>query len=277
MRAFQRQIAGKPGAAGRVPATAVLPVEWLPTSKIRRFLTMNAKHFTGVAIIVTAIVLTVGVGALAQDSPPPPPKHFSGTINDYTPQTCPTQQTTPCTSVKGPWEMRGTWSLNLDHDSKHDPSTADFSAEINMTHDDYWVLIQPSPSTTVNDDSATPGRHPHTHHITITNGTVTSISTAAPEEFTVTGPVKVTLDGGDTPFSSACEFTPPAPAPCTLTVDIKGGTPDPALPTFTVVPFSNITMTFSGPPTGHFGTQAIHGVVRKATSERHDDSHRDAH
>ena len=217
---------------------------------------MNTKHFSMAAIMITALVLTVGIGALAQD--PPPPKHFSGTISDYTPQTCPTQQTTPCTSVKGPWELRGTWSLNFEHD----PSTADFSAAVNMTHDDYWVQIQSSPSTTVNDDSATTGRHPHTHHITITDGTVTWISTTAPEEFTVTGPVKVTLDGGDTPFSSACEFTTGTPPPCTLTVDIKGGTPDPSLPTFTVVPFSNITMTFSGPPTTHFGTQAIHGVVR---------------
>lgn len=230
---------------------------------------MKIKHFSTVAISVTALVLTVGLGALGQDRPP---KHFSGTINDYTPQTCPTQQTTTCTSVKGPWELRGTWSLNLEHDS----STADFSAEINMTHDDYWLFLPTTPANTVNDDSSA-GRHPHTHHITITGGTVTSISTTAPEEFTVTGPVKVTLDGGDTPFSSACEFTPPAPAPCTLTVDIKGGTPDPLVPTFTVVPFSNITMTFSGPPTGHFGTQAIHGVVHVPKKPGSDDHDHDNH
>jgi hypothetical protein len=42
------------------------------------------------------------------------------------------------------------------------------------------------------------------------------------------------------------------------------------------VQFSNITMTFSGAPTGHFGPQAIHGVVRlpkKPDSDDHDQDH----
>lgn len=203
------------------------------------------------AFIIAVLILPLGIGALAQD--PPPPTHFSGTINDYTPQTCPMQQgVTPeptcATSVSGPWEMDGTWSLDL----KHDAGTADFSAAMNMTHSDYWVTTQSAPSIAVNDDTAKTGRHPHSHHITIIDGTVDWISTS-PEEFTLTGPVTVTLDGGVTPFTTACEFTPPAPPPCTLTVDVKGGT---------LVQFSNMTMTFSGAPTGHFGPQAIHGVVR---------------
>lgn len=225
--------------------------------------------------IVAVLVLAAGTSALAQA---PMPTHFSGLINDYTPQTCPQQQSTPpgtpvpatcSTSVSGPWEMRGTWSLNLEHDG----TIADFSAAINMTHSDYWVTINGSPSVAVNDNSSTTGRHPHTHYITITDGTVTWISTSAPEEFTVTGPVKVTNDGGPTPFESACEAS--TPSPCTLTVDIKGGTPNPSVPTFTVLRFSNITMTFSGPLTGHFGPQAIHGVVRSAKNSDSDDHDQD--
>jgi hypothetical protein len=208
---------------------------------------MHVRHFPRAAIVVAALVLAIGLVALAQD--PPTPKHFSGTISDYTPQT----------GVSGPWEMRGTWSLDL----KHDAHAADFSVALNMTHDDYWVSIQTTPSTVVNDDTAA-GRHPHTHHISIADGAVSWISD---NEFTVTGGVTVTLDGGVTPFAAACEFTPPNPPPCTLTVDVKGGT---------LVQFSNITMTFSGAPTGHFGPQAIHGVVRlpkKPDSDDHDQDH----
>jgi hypothetical protein len=208
---------------------------------------MHVRHFPRAAIIVAALVLAIGLVALAQD--PPTPKHFSGTISDYTPQT----------GVSGPWEMRGTWSLDL----KHDAHTADYSVALNMTHDDYWVSIQALPSTVVNDDTAA-GRHPHTHHISVADGAVSWISD---NEFTVTGGVTVTLDGGVTPFAAACEFTPPNPPPCTLAVDVKGGT---------LVQFSNITMTFSGAPTGHFGPQAIHGVVRlpkKPDSDDHDQDH----
>jgi hypothetical protein len=34
-----------------------------------------------------------------------------------------------------------------------------------------------------------------------------------------------------------------------------------------------VTLVFGAPATGHFGTQAIHGVVRKATDDRPDDFH----
>jgi hypothetical protein len=41
--------------------------------------------------------------------------------------------------------------------------------------------------------------------------------------------------------------------PCKLTIDLVGGK---------VLPLSNITLTFSGAPTTHFGMQAIHGFIR---------------
>jgi len=40
------------------------------------------------------------------------------------------------------------------------------------------------------------------------------------------------------------------------------------------VPFSNVTLVFGAPASGHFGAQAIHGVVRKSKSSDFDDEHR---
>ena len=166
-------------------------------------------------------------GASAQR--PFPFFHFSGLINDYT----------PVSGVGGPWEMRGEWSLTL----KGDSGDAEFSATMNMTHSDYWVVLNPGSA----DDNSAAGRHPHTHHITVSDGKVTPLPTGG---FEVTGPVYVTGDGNPAPFMTKCTVL----TPCTLTVDVTGGS---------VVALSNITMTFVGSPTGHFGTQAILGVVRK--------------
>lgn len=78
----------------------------------------------------------------------------------------------------------------------------------------------------------------------IKGGTVTPITGG----FEVSGPVTITKDGSPAPFS-----------PSELHVDITGGTS---------VEFSNIRLMFLGDPitsaTIHFGTQAIHGVVRKS-------------
>src|SRR5690348_12742592 len=93
-------------------------------------------------------ILALAACAIAS-AQPPTPRYFSGTISDYTPQN----------AGGGPWEVRGTWSLKINHDG-----TANFSAAVNMTHDDYWVdVISPA---SVNDDTPT-GRNPHTHHITL--------------------------------------------------------------------------------------------------------------
>jgi len=73
---------------------------------------------------------------------------------------------------------------------------------------------------------------------------------ATQAEFTGTVTL-VTGNGTPAPF----ETTPPS---STLHVCVSGGTE---------VPYSNITMQFVGPATTHFGSQAIHGVVRKATPE----------
>lgn len=187
---------------------------------------MQSKTFWS-AIYMTVVlgVVAIASGALAQDAP----ATLGGLINDYTPET----------GVSGPWEMRGAWSFALiGHSGK-----ANFSAVLNMTHSDYWIVLNPS---AVDDDTST-GRHPHTHHIDLNNVTVTQLATGG---FEVSGPVVVSADGSPAPFMSSCS---PA-TPCTLTVDVTGGTS---------VKLSNITLTFGGPPTTHFGTQAIHGVARR--------------
>ena len=73
--------------------------------------------------IVAVLVLAVGTGALAQA---PTPTHFSGLINDYSPETI-------SGKVVGPWVMHGTWSLDL----KGRSGLADFSAAMTMELSDH--------------------------------------------------------------------------------------------------------------------------------------------
>ena len=187
---------------------------------------MQSKTFWSAVYLNLILGLAIATGALAQAAPP---AHMGGLINDYTPET----------GVSGPWEMRGDWSLALNEHS----GKANFSAVLNMTHSDYWIVLNPS---AVDDDTST-GRHPHTHHINLNNVRVTQLTTGG---FEMSGPVTVSADGSPAPFMSSCSPS----APCTLTVDVTGGSS---------VELSNITLTFGGPPTTHFGTQPIHGVVRR--------------
>ena len=190
---------------------------------------MNSKAFSWALRIIGVLVLAVPTGAQAQD---PTPKHLSGIINDYT----------PATGVGGPWEMHGKWSLKMNRET----GTADFSAAMTMEHPDYWIVLNPA-----NVDN--PGaRSPHTHHITMTNATVTYDTSVCPLDsppttgrLVVTGPVSITGNGSAAPFE--------AKGTSTLQVCITGGTE---------VQFSNVTLVLTGPATGHFGSQAIHGVVR---------------
>jgi len=132
----------------------------------------------------------------------------------------------------GPWEIRGPWTLRLKDESRK----ADFSAAVTMVLSDY----SRNPSN-VDITSGAGSRMQHTHHIVIEDGIVTPIPTGG---FEVSGPASVTKDGSPAPFASSM-----------LYVDITGGT---------TVEFSNITLKFEGGATVHFGSQAIHGVVREA-------------
>jgi hypothetical protein len=161
---------------------------------------------------------------------------FSGTISDYSPSTVP----------GGTWEMRGEWSLDVF-------GTANFSAALTMETSDYGI----SDSTKV--DPTNPAtRSPHVHHIVMSGATISyDVSTCPANKpastgygMMVTGTATTSANGSPAPFESM--------GPSTLQVCIIGGTD---------IEWSNVTLVYTGPATGHFGTQAIHGVVRKVTAE----------
>ena len=192
---------------------------------------MRNKALWLVCCTTVALALTVGIRALAQDSPP---THFSGVINDLT----------PINGGTAAWELRGLWNLSLNEDT----GTADFSAALTM---ELSVLGQSSANALA----------PHTHHVTMTGATVTFNPSDCPahapgtpgyaSRLEVKGMATVAANGGPFP-------PPPAtPQPSQLQVCIDGGTN---------VAYSNVTLVFGPPASGHFGPQTIHGVVRKASS-----------
>jgi len=196
---------------------------------------MNSKSLTCAVCLLLGFALVLATGALAHG---PAPVHFSGLLNDYSPST-----------VKGgPYEMRGIWSLDLHRES----GTADFSAAMDMETSEFGItegIVDPT-------QPATHGAH--THHIKLTHATVTwnmdgcpAFSPATKVGFQINGTVRLmTGNGSIAPF----ETDPPS---STLQVCITGGSGD-----FSVR-YSNLTLVFQGPATTHFGTQAIHGVVRR--------------
>jgi hypothetical protein len=179
---------------------------------------MKSSTFWRTACITIAPMLAMVTGALAQA---PMPTEFSGLIHDYSPSTTVTPM--------GPWEMRGQWTLTLNAD----PSKADFSAALTMELSDYTRN-----SSNVDSTSGTTSRMQHTHHITITGGTITPITTGG---FQLNGPASITKDGSPAPLAAS-----------TLTVAITGGTN---------VEYSDITLQFAGGAIVHFGSQLIHGVI----------------
>jgi hypothetical protein len=206
---------------------------------------MKSKSYLWAVRIIAVLALALPFGALAQG---PMPDHLGGIINDYT----------AATGVSGPWEMHGTWSLKVDGKS----GKADFSAVMTMEHPDSWIAMNPgAPGKPNVDNPAT--RSPHTHHITMTDAMVSYDTSVCPADSPATtvrlaiiGQPSITGNGTAAPFE--------AKGPSTLQVCITGGTE---------VEFSNVTMAFTStsPATVHFGSQAIHGVVRKATFERDGD------
>jgi hypothetical protein len=174
--------------------------------------------------IAVLLALAAGTGALAQA---PTPRYFSGLLNDYT-------------LGSGPYEMRGTWSTTLNPRS----ATGDFSAAMNMTHSDYYVVNNPAAAS---DDTST-GRNPHTHHIIMKGAALTENVNGC--EIQLIGPASVTLNGGAPPFD------PTLTKPSTATVCITGGIG---------VQYANVSLTFESGTraAGHFGSQPIHGVIRK--------------
>lgn len=210
---------------------------------------MNGKAFWWAVRIVLVPVLAAGVCALAQNEPLP--DQFSGVINDYT------AQTGSSPTLVGPWEMHGPWSLHLNRET----GTADFSAAITMEEGDYWL------GTNGEDPTQNPSvRGQHTHHIRMT-GTLSNDTSTCPIDnpsdtgrFMITGKADITANGNAAPFQTKGGVTTLSP----LQVCVTGGAE---------VLFSNVTLVFSAPANGHFGAQAIHGVIRHVHGAEPDGGH----
>ena len=202
---------------------------------------MHGKTYFCSLVAWILVLLALSTSVMAQDRGP---QHFRGIINDFTPAHSATGKPT------GPWELHGVWRLNLSWDG----NTAEFSAAMTMENSDYWLLISP----TANPDSPAT-RTPHTHHIKMRDAQVTwdpsvvalgcptaSYTPPTTTGFMVTGLASITGNGGFPPFAPQGQQSP-------LTVCVTGGSQ---------ARFSNITLNFGSPASGHFGSQAINGAVR---------------
>ena len=192
----------------------------------------------GIAIAASAAAL----GGLAQavaDTPPPPPTHLGGLLNDYSPAHV------NGTAVKGgPYEMRGRWSLDVQRPSH----MATFSAALNMETTDAGAVSQDDPTT----------RGAHTHHITLSAPISYDTSSCPASDpanppitwhFLVSGPAQITGNGNQAPFQLKGGLS-------NLQICVGGGTDG-------TLEFSNIALTLGAPANTHFGPQPIHGVITR--------------
>jgi hypothetical protein len=202
------------------------------------------------ALLALAVGAVPGAHAWPRARAPALPATFSGMLNDYTP---------PAPTVTGgPYEMHGSWSLQL----AEEHGTATFSAHMTMETADF------ANTDTANHDPTKLGAH--THHITVTDGVLhndptdpINWTTQCPVfkppvagGFVVTGTAYVTGNGGSPPFGN----------PSAVTICILGGAASAsATGTQTIVEFSNFTLTFGSGSlaSSHFGMQAINGVVAR--------------
>lgn len=192
----------------------------------------RVRHIAGIAIALCGVAV---MEIQAQDLRP---VHFSGVINDYSPSTV----------SGGPYEIHGEWSVDVQRGG-----TASFSADLNMETSDYGIT-----GATQVDPTNPATRSPHTHHISVSNATVSYDLSVCPANnppttgtgLVVTGTATTTGNGSPASFESKGSST--------IQFCIVGGSQ---------VDFSNVTLVYSGPATGHFGPQPIHGVVRKVSTK----------
>ena len=206
---------------------------------------MNRKKLVSAGRGLLLLLSVSATCAVAQDRVP---VHLSGLINDYSPLSS--------TVKNSPWEMHGQWSMDIHPEW----DTADFSLDMTMSG------FGKTESGAV--DPTQPLVNPHTHHIKLTQMKISWDMTGCPTYqppatltgFQISGTVSLLTGNGSTaPF----ETTPPSSK---LQVCVTGGDP-----IRYSQPNSNITLVFSGPATMHFGSQAIHGVVRAPKEEEERD------
>jgi hypothetical protein len=186
----------------------------------------------GIAIAVSAIALAPSQAQGLR------PVHFGGVVNDYSPSTV----------SGGPYEIRGDWSLDV-----VGGATGNFSADLNMETSDYGIT-----GATQVDPTNPATRSPHTHHISMTNATVSYDTSACPANSPATTVSGLVVNGTATTSGNGAPASFEAKGPSTLQVCIMGGSE---------VSYSNVTLVYSGPATTHFGTQPIHGVVRSVSTK----------
>jgi hypothetical protein len=144
---------------------------------------------------------------------------YTGLINDHT------------LPAAGAWEVHGVWTMDV----RERFGRADFSAALTMERADYWFLTNPNPPA---DPNSLAARNPHTHHVTMTDVLVTTLTNG----FRLSGPATLTGNGATPPFGTSS----------TAQVDITGGN---------LVTNSNIALTFGGDAVKHFGPDPFSGVV----------------
>ncbi|HEX4284174.1 MAG TPA: hypothetical protein VHZ28_03720 [Terracidiphilus sp.] len=202
---------------------------------------MKSNTPASAARVLSLLLFVSSACALAQERKP---MHFSGLINDYSPLS---------PTVKGsPWEMHGQWSLDIHGGWGREQATADFEADMTMSG------FGKTSAGAV--DPTQPLQNPHTHHIRLTNVKITwdivdcpaYLTPVTTTGFHISDTVSLlTGNGSIAPFES----DPPS---STLQVCVMGGDD-----VRYSLQNSNITLVFGGPASTHFGSQAIHGVVRK--------------
>jgi len=193
------------------------------------------KIYCGCAVF--GAVLTLMVGSVSgQDQRA---VQFKGLVHDY-----------PPSSVSGgPYEMRGEWSLDVQTTT----GTAKFTADLTMETSDYGI----SNATQV--DPANPAtRSPHTHHISMTNAAVSYDASVCPANNPPTTGAAVVVTGTATTMGNGSPAPFESKGASTLQVCITGGS---------TISYSNLTLVYTGPATGHFGPQAIHGVVSRVSAK----------
>lgn len=200
-------------------------------------------HRTALPLLTGLVIAAGGLAPALAGYPPGLPAHLRGLLNDYTPMSA------NGIAIKGaPYEMHGSWKVDLDETR----TLASFSAEMTMETPDF---LNADP----NFDPGVLGAH--VHHIALSRGTVHSgptdwqslcpkLSPAAAGGFVITGMAYVTANGSNPPFGN--------PSPVTICLL---GAANPNVSGAAYVGFSNFTLTFGAPASGHFGPQAIHGVV----------------
>jgi hypothetical protein len=188
--------------------------------------------------LLCAIAIASGIALVPTNAQDLRPVHFGGMIHDFTPSTV----------SGGPYEMRGEWSMDVVRGG-----TANFSADMSMETSDYGIT-----DTTQVDPTNPATRSPHTHHITMTNVTVSYDTSVCPANSPATTVSGLVINGTATTSGNGGPASFESKGASTLQVCLMGGTE---------VSYSNVTLVYTGPATGHFGSQPIHGVVRTVSTK----------